>query len=370
MKLPNSPEVDSLRIRIPTSLIQDYKEQTITNRSLEVDEMTGEVIKVKNKGHRIRISDSASIHVDIQNVKTSVNTHTECLIILLNSKILEERYFEGITPNNIRSVYDKLIASGLFYFDYDTFLNADVTDLDIKFDEVLTETERIELVRATRKMVIDKRTDSVKAYLKPTTRNNNSIGIQFNQRSKATQGKPFFKMYSKGSESKHKDIESATRYNEQPFFDTHFDYKDIENVFRLETTIKDKKHAKYLGIESMKLADVIGMPTETKILVFRKMFAKYLTNYHLTPKAKPKESKITPQDIVLFNSMLLLIDNTDKSIDAIIEGMISNITQKQTRYRVKTRITEIYERNIQGTAFDVTALDKKIGTYFEKFGKW
>lgn len=151
MNITDTIEVDSLRLRIPLSQIERINTTTVFNPHLEVAENTGEVVSLKGKGHRIRISDSATIHVNIAKVKTSLHGHTECLVILLNSKILESDYFNGITSNNIGRIYDKLIASGLFYFDLDTFLNADCTDIDFKFDELMNEAERIEIVQQTKK---------------------------------------------------------------------------------------------------------------------------------------------------------------------------------------------------------------------------
>src|SRR5210317_1806557 len=99
--------VDSLKVRIPLSKVDEYNSRLISNQTIEVSELTGEVIKVKNKGYRIPISPSAIIHVDIGKIKTSQTEATDCLIILLTSKILEERYFEGITNDNLQEVYNK-----------------------------------------------------------------------------------------------------------------------------------------------------------------------------------------------------------------------------------------------------------------------
>lgn len=367
MNILNTIEVDSLRLRIPLSQVERINTATVFNPHLEIAENTGEVVSLKGKGHRIKISDSATIHVNIAKVKTSLHGHTDCLIILLNSKILESEYFNGITSKNIGRVYDKLMASGLFYFDLDTFLNAECTDIDLKFDEVMSEEERIQIVKHTKKMVIPERSDSVKAYTRPTKRNNYSIGIQFSNRSRATKHKPFFKIYSKGTESKAKDAESVNK-GEAPFFDTYFNYNELRDVFRLETTIKDKEHAKHYGIESTRLRDVLSISEETKVKVFRTMFSKYLHGFNLKMNAKPKTDTITPNDHALFNAMLLLIKHTDSTIEPIIEGMVNNIENRHSKNRLKEKLHKMYTEHIEGTSYDVKEATKKVGAFFSKFG--
>lgn len=367
INLNTSIEVDSLKLRIPLSQVDNCKVQDILNPHIEVSELTGEIKNVKNKGHRIRISDSAVIHVDIKSVKTTANKPpVECLIILLNSKILEGRYFEGITKNNLQEVYNKLMQSGLFSFSWDTFIKARCTDLDLKFDEVLNRAERIELVKSFYKTVLPKRTDSVKTFI-PRTETNNEVGIQFNYRERATNAKPFFKIYSKGAEAITKDTKSVD-VGETPFFDSYFNVKDLENICRIETTIKGNAMAKAIGIKSMQLGDIVHWSEETKIKIFQYMFSKYLTTNALKSEAKPKQTKITPSDVVLFNSLVLLIKETDNPPETIIEALVHNIDSKVARSRMRSKLTEIYKEHIENTKHDVEDAIKKVGAFLAKFG--
>lgn len=366
--------VDSLKVRIPLSKVDEYNSRLISNQTIEVSELTGEVIKVKNKGYRINISDSAIIHVDIGKLKTSADKATDCLIILLTSKILEERYFEGITKDNLQVVYNKLMGSGLFSFTWQTFIESECTDIDLKFDEYMNQATRISIVKSFNSMVIPKRTDSVKAYLKPTKKNNGSIGIQFNQRKYANKTKPFFKLYSKGPEAKHKDIENQERYNDAPFFQTYFDYPALKDIMRIETTIKDKdmfkaiaKRMNATNATNLRLGNIMEWTEDFKIAVFGYMFSKYLDEKTLNPIERDTSEKTSADDIRRMNALAMLISVTDSPLDMIIEGLVKN-QSKTVKYREKVKYQEVYRKYIENTSNDISEDIKKVGDYLSKFG--
>ncbi|WP_133150932.1 hypothetical protein, partial [Vibrio breoganii] len=57
-----------------------------------------------------------------------------CLIFSVNSKMLLEDYLKGVTLDTHSKVYHFLQSLELFEFSYDSFLNAHVSDLDLKMD--------------------------------------------------------------------------------------------------------------------------------------------------------------------------------------------------------------------------------------------
>lgn len=367
IKLNDSIEVDSLRLRIPLSRVEDCKIQDILNPHIEVSELTGEVGKVKNKGHRIRISDTSVIHVDIKKVKDSANKPPiECLIILINSKHLGANYFQGITKNNLDTIYNELQASGLFKFSRETFLLSRCTDVDLKFDQYLTRAERIELVKSFYQSVLPKRTDSVKAFI-PRTENNNEVGLQFNYRERATNAKPFVKIYSKGAEAIAKDTQSVDN-GETPFFDTYFNVKDLENICRIECTVKGNSMAKAIGIKSMRLGDIMFWTDEVKKVIFQHMLGKYMTIEMLKANAKPKQTKITPAEIMYFKLLVIAIEGTDAPVEVIIGSVVKDIDSKVSRSRARAKLQKIYDEHIKDTEHDQEDAIKKVGQFLARFG--
>jgi hypothetical protein len=330
--------------------------------------ITGEVSSIiKNKGYRHYLQDGTVIHIDIKHVKDSANKPpVECLIILLNSKQLGARYFEGITKDNLQIIYNNLMAVGLFSFTWDTFTKARCTDVDIKLDEILTRSERIDLVKSFIQAVLPKRTDSVKPFL-PRTDTNNEVGIMFAKRKYASNSKPFMKLYSKGAEAQTKDAKSIDD-GEQPFFDTYFNYKDLENICRIECTIKGNAMAKLIGIRSMQLGDIMHWTEATKIKIFQFMFSKYLSTELIKNNAKPKDTKITPSDIVYFNSMVLLIKEYKMPVESIIDALTRNIDSRASKSRMKSKLKSIYKEHIEGTNHDQEDSIKKLGLFLAKLG--
>ena len=70
----------------------------------------------------------------IRDLKLEKGRSRKFITVLLNSKILEENYFEGLTIKNHKNVYQKLISMEVAFFEYDSFINAECTDIDFRKD--------------------------------------------------------------------------------------------------------------------------------------------------------------------------------------------------------------------------------------------
>jgi len=111
------------------------------------------------------------------------------LEILLNSKLLKERYFEGITLDNILIILEEINSLGLFEINFDDFVNGSVVDVDIKADiEDISESEFrrfIDLLNNIKEGEIHK--------------GEKNLGIQYSYRQNTSHyiGKPFVKFYYK-----------------------------------------------------------------------------------------------------------------------------------------------------------------------------
>ncbi len=55
-------------------------------------------------------------------------------VIQVNSKMLKGRYFEGMTLDNIRLIYDYIIGHNIIEFSYEDFLEGFVYDADLCYD--------------------------------------------------------------------------------------------------------------------------------------------------------------------------------------------------------------------------------------------
>ena len=59
----------------------------------------------------------------------------EYIAIGFSAKLLKENYFEGITRDNIREIYDFINSEGIIQVGWETFIDAPITDVDLKTDE-------------------------------------------------------------------------------------------------------------------------------------------------------------------------------------------------------------------------------------------
>lgn len=57
--------------------------------------------------------------------------------ITINSKLLGQDYFSGITASNVKQVYDSLMSQKIIYCSLETFSNSYVRDVDVKQDYII-----------------------------------------------------------------------------------------------------------------------------------------------------------------------------------------------------------------------------------------
>ncbi len=180
------------------------------------------------------------------------------LSLQVNSKKLKSGYFEGITIDNIREIYDYIISKDLFYIEFEDFLSGYVYDADVCLDfEATPET-------------FDKLCSELWQCINPThykicerfSKWNNK-GVEFGKRDKSTLQKPYVKIYHKGLELLHKANKNNDVIGE---FNKEFLGNSMYNIGRLELTLKGRKHYEALGL----LVDGRPIHTLRELLEFDK----------------------------------------------------------------------------------------------------
>jgi hypothetical protein len=346
--------IDSLKFRIPLNLLNSVH-SVVKDVHFEGNATTGEIDETsfKLKAKDFYISDSVKVRALIQKRATALNHNEECLIIYLNSKILGSRYFEGLTANNIELVFNKLTEIGLLDCSFDVFLDSECTDIDLKLDDSMTLYEWKILLSQFRKMSINQ--ERYKTF-NPKKENPLNIGLQFSQRTTRSYNKPFFKLYHKGGEL----IHNSTDFKNEFFND--IDNENLTSIVRIETTIKDKKHAKLLGIEKTTLQSLLLLKDEQKFSVFRKIFEKHLQPMKVH-SIKPRTNQ--PNEILLFNAIAYLIEVNGFSINEVTRILLHGIECRKIKSRKKSEILSVYEKHIQGSDIDVSVT--KVKQFFDRF---
>ena len=118
----NIIEIDSLKLRIPFHEVK-ILDSNINDKYVIVNcvscEIDGDPI-VRN--WLVKVHKGYSIKWQIRDISLERGRCKKFLTILLSSKVLEGNYFGGISNNNIKNIYDKLIKMNVAYFSYDVFL--------------------------------------------------------------------------------------------------------------------------------------------------------------------------------------------------------------------------------------------------------
>jgi len=361
LSLSDIISLDSLKLRIP--LIQvSLKDKGLLDHLIEVNSSTGEVNPeyYKRKAKEYTISDSVKIRIGIQNVVTSKGLHTEQLIVLLNTKILGSRYFEGFTKDNIDLVYNNLMSLGAFWISKQEFLSSSCTDIDFKFDQRMTLNNYKKTIQDFKDVTKQSRVNGVgyKEY-RPTKDNPLNFGLQYNDRDKATASKPFFKIYHKTGEFKGTSIR-----NSNEFCSEYFANVDISDVVRLETTIKNKRHAELLGIKDVTINGLLSLTEKEKIRVFRKTLSKHL-DIEVKKINKPMNDNLSPEQLINYNCLMYLMQSTNFDAQTIIEEiMLSNVSDKVSKHRKKKSLMSLYENYIKGNKEDLRT--QNINVFFKR----
>jgi hypothetical protein len=261
----------------------------------------------------------------------------ERIVIQVNAKMLRERYFEGITKDNLRVVYDYIIGLGLIKFSYETFLDGYVYDVDICMD-VETDVDVFEkMLRRLIKSVKPSQYKKVASWFY-----DNNIGVLLGTREKSTASNPCLKFYAKGLELCHKE----TRYNKKPSqygeFNRYWLGDEYYNLGRLELSIKNREMFAELGLTTK---DANGF--EFPIKLFRELLDvdKQKLKSIITTIVKEKymdkrvninlgDGKVLPKDDFVLHLIAYMVDageGRDFFMD-IADRYVGDYTQK-SRYR-------------------------------------
>ncbi len=324
--------IDSLKIRIPLDFLYSY-DKTIQKNIISIDADTGELDREFKTTKKVYEFDSFQLTVNIFKIH-SIDT----LVLLVNSKQLGSRYFEGITNDTIRLIYDLCIDANIFNCPYATFLEARTSDTDYKKDFILPKDDYKTMIGGMYKMAIPSSNRDGGAR-----KHKGNMGIEFSKRQTNSPIRyPFTKVYHKESELKTNSLTFSERYLHDV---------EVKDVIRLETTIKDSKHyqsIKGLNIKDNKLSTILNLTTEQKDLIMHNGFKK-----HLLPRKDLRTYKtdLSPLDLASIQMLNILTNEYNLTIENALERISENQKDKQGRYRLKKRLSNLYYGHIHNVDY-------------------
>lgn len=342
--------VDSLKIRIPFSDVKVIDEN-LTDKWILYNPATGEQDETYFKENSLCKSDKGiSVRFAIEEQMTANKTKETYLTMLLPSKILKEKYFEGITEHNIDKVYDELMSYEVVSFSLDTFLHRSAcTDVDFKKDSVCNAFESIIKGLSNSAIPSKKKNEGYRSFNKK-----NNQGIEFSdRRTTAYKSNPYLKLYNK---------ELQLTYDSNVFANEYLKNINYTNVIRIETTVKNKKHFKHLGINDTSLHSILSISNEVKEQIISKAIQK-----HIEPRTRQinTPNELTPSDMIIHNAIVLLLDS-GMSYENIKRQLTSSIKSSPTKSRKRKEMDLIYQHHIKNTDVDKTA--KEINQFYDWMG--
>jgi len=293
--------IDSLKLRIPIEKVKILN-PILGDEFYVFSTRTGEEIKDHNfkKNSYFHESKGCKTFYKIERQIGKSGSVSTYLIILFTSKILGVDYFKGIQASTVLDSYERLMDQEVVFISFEDFMFGECTDTDIKID-------LIPRVAATKVI------DSIYALAKPKKkaieacsiyRRKTNLGIQFALRKTSKYVScPYLKFYEKIRELK---------YNSEVFYQNNFSNAPLPNeLLRIETTIKNKKHFKHFGQHTTTLDSVVNNLDNIALLAFKKAFEshmefseKNLTSKNLIPKEnKEGYAKLNLKERLIYNSI-------------------------------------------------------------------
>ncbi len=324
--------VDSLKARIPLELVK-IKEPNLIGDQYLVNESTGDITSdqpVRKNEYQYCGPGNYRVNYKIESMNLKGSGPVEnFLTIGVNSKILENDYLSGINPKNQMKLFNQIQKQGIVDMAPDSFFDkSSCTDIDLKVDaNYPTENFESELRAIFKSVKPSKRKgDGARLFTKK-----NNMGIEFSHRKNtAFRQQPYLKVY-------HKSIELMSR--SEQFLKTHLRGQPIENLIRMETNIKNRKHFKHLyGHSATSMAAIINMPQEDYTEAFKHSIGAHMDQRKIIRIERPG---LSPQKEVMKRLMELLYQNGEQ-IEYISLYSADHFEDKNTRYRMRKLLRELH----------------------------
>lgn len=220
----------------------------------------------------------------------------ELIRLTLTSKMLFERYFEGINIDNISSIIDYINTRNIIKLDLETALDSICNDIDICINYNLLFEPYKESLFYLKKMVKPTKQDKVSIFpRKQTQKIDKNYGIQFGDRDSGSIGSPFCKFYNKTEELL---THSTDFYNKYLFPQLRYGL-NIDNLIRKEITIKNssvkqnliKKRLVNPDNPMKSLSDILNIPKNdlTKICNVQLKYYYEKKEFHVSEDLSPTE---------------------------------------------------------------------------------
>lgn len=336
--------LDSFKVRIPTDQAEDIH-PNITAAWYRVNSETGEAIDEAGRSYE-HLKHGIKTKFAIEKQVTTDQTLKEFLTFVVTSKTLESRYLEGLTTDTIRQAHDYIQGIGLVKFSFDTFMKAQLTDIDVKkdFDNPIG-VKVVDRLKAQAKQRSEGRAATV-------FRQKFNQGIQFSSRAtKSYATQPYIKVYSKWCDFQDNSLDFASTYQ----------LNVAPSYWRVETTIKNRQHLKKHDITDSTLKGIVSLPQEQL-----KSIMTAALRAHLEPMTRQltKAEGLSPQERITANTInyLVQLGQTYGAIERTLLDGLEGANKTKHKAKIYTHYTDLVKPTREGQESD------KLNNVFEAIG--
>lgn len=329
-------------------VIQEYNSETLDIISVEEKKAKALLWESEDQSYKIYYNHFTRGRLRNERVLTNDEGLVEEVEITLHSKILEGRYFEGMTMSNLEHVYNVIMSHKVIYCSFETFTQGRFRDVDMKRDVQLT-------TEVFKDITIDMKTIAVKSSRMDVgcKRDYKSGSITFNKRESGTTAKPYFKFYSKKGEVEAK----ATTHT---FLSSRFNMDEVKKIHRLEATMKTASQFKKRFDKEPTLLNLMTLTVSQLEDYITEAMDKNTNEYipeEVTESMKNEDLALNDFEYTIQALIIAELRNgvsdyetiRDRHLDLFAPKGLSSMKSKRSRYKAK--IDRVYLEHLKGQKF-------------------
>jgi len=336
------PKLDSFRLEIPTKKAHPIGRIKIPYRKVGMFEYDGIILDGSEAQPLIDLSQThkekgITFRTEIHRRTIGNQKFEERYILQVNAKMLKQRYFEGITNDNLQLVYEYIKSLKIIDFEWNDFIDANVYDIDFAIDAECSKDGWLKLCR------------KVNANLNPSMfkyanmfGSSTNIGLELNKRDKATNSAPFVKFYHKGVQlinTNDGDRIVNDRVVNGVFNGEYLGGRD-HKIGRLEFSFKNREYIKHLGLQIKTLKDVLDLDKQKlNKLIIDEIKSNYM---HKREIRRLDEGRLPIKDDMIYNLVRHCIENGEDE-----EFFLLFVERYEGDYTERSRYRKLIQKWIQ-----------------------
>jgi hypothetical protein len=368
IKMNSKPSIDSVFIQIPISQVKLQSTllgEYVSDVSLSSGQIEDGVrFKTQHFHKENGINTELSIGTLYRGFKSGDNSE-QVLQIKLTSKQLKERYFEGITSDNVIHLHTYLTGLGVAEFSLDAMLSARWVDFDVKTD-FQEHGKGLDYVRDTINKLVK--------YVNPKYKSNsatyregyshfnkpNNNGLQFLDRKKAI-GRSLAPYKNQFCKFYNKSLMLSSDKESSKFADAYLKGQNLDNILRYESGVKGNALRDYYGLPST-FGKLLKVDESTLLQILRKPLETHLDFdkvQKVKTEAKSNGFKQLSEMLVADKLNELMKPSNGKNglgYDEAVESMVNEVypladdrpftqVEKNGRSRMRTQISEAWKKH-------------------------